>query len=160
MIQLGFGNNVRGYQDFYSYNTKTNVWKPLTGIPDYYMWGNSGAFVLNNKGYVFFSSYFGNYLYQYDSANDKWIKKADLRKMKGTYSFVMDGKAYVCGVVTINTTNGCLEYNPETDTWQEKAPIGFNYLDDAFAFELNNKAYVGGGQYSTMFRNLYRAEGF
>ncbi len=67
----------------------------------------------------------------------------------GAPTFVIDNKAYVAGGVF---SKKLYEFDMTTETWLEKAEIPGNVNRGwAFAFSINGKAYVGGGDNSTSF---------
>ncbi len=90
-----------------------------------------------------------------------WVPRASLGTTSearwGTCEFVIGGKAYVVGGrVGAADVSEVWAYDPQTDTWEAKAPIpGVRRL--AAAFAINGKGYVTCGlfQTSAMLNDLY-----
>ncbi len=129
------------------------------------------GFVLNGKiyyglgirGYAGANVNGSGEFWEYDPATNVWTQKATFTGTGisggGTtstpVSFAINGKGYVA----LGSMRAVWEYDPIANTWTKKNethPIGTTTsLQDAFAFVVNNKAYVGGGYNGTAKRDLY-----
>ncbi|MEX0968145.1 MAG: kelch repeat-containing protein [Bacteroidia bacterium] len=109
------------------------------------------SFVLDNKGYVG-GGLAGNEVFSFDASNGEWTEKAPIPSpgdhLAWAFSFVINGKAYVGGgsfETASDLTDKMYEYDPQMDTWTEKAPYPAGERDGCFSFSVNGKGYVGGG---------------
>lgn len=152
---LGFGNmdgryrvNVTYHDDFWEFNSTTNVWRRLADFP-----GNkrSGAtsFALNGRGYIAFGysttcpagggpcdfTYYDD-VWEYNPLTNTWTKVANFSKSSIRYArgFVINNKAYIL------LNNEFYEFDSSAYSFRKRTgcPIG------AFSgvFSLNNKGYV------------------
>jgi hypothetical protein len=79
-----------------------------------------------------------------------WLKINDLPDIhsSGTFTFVIDNKAYNCGGnVDRSYTNTVRMYDPHTDQWIRKTGFPFHARSNAIAFSHNGKGYVGCGSF-------------
>lgn len=105
-------------------------------------------------------------VWEYDPANDSWKALAPMPTKRGSpVAQVVGGKIYVIGGAAMNpnsdepavfarepsrslTTNEV--YDPETNTWAERAPMP-TPRNHAYAGVVNNKIYVIGGRVANPF---------
>ncbi|GGE10084.1 MULTISPECIES: Kelch repeat-containing protein [Sphingobacterium] len=127
------------------------------------------GFSVAGKGYVGLG-YDGEELfkdfYQYDPAANTWKKVADFPETAsgriGAVAFTIGNAAYVgLGRDDLDESfNDLYKYDPATDKWskvEKSFPSKTNY---AFAFVINNVAYVGGGiKGATLVTDFYSFDG-
>lgn len=147
---------------FYEYDPTTDKWTQKANLPE--PRGYAASFAIGNKGYITVGITPGSgassilaSTYEYDPATDNWTKKADINANNYGYSrmssFVVNGKGYVIGGynASLNPRGKMFEYDPNADTWTEKAnyPLtiqGADYVVEPFAFSIGNKGYVSSGE--------------
>ena len=118
----------------------------------------SVSFTINDKVYVIGgvtnASAVLRDVWEYDMASDTWTQKPLFPgpERYGAASFVINDKGYIA---TGGNDNGYLDdlwqYNPVTGLWTQETglPVGMaqheNQRREAFAFAINGKGYLGGG---------------
>ncbi len=132
---------------------------------------NGSGFVLNGKIYygLGITGFAGanvigtGEFWEYDPATNVWTQKANFTgngiSGGGTtstpVSFAINGKGYVA----LGSMRAVWEYDPTANTWTKKNqnhPLGTTTsLQGAFAFVVNGKAYIGGGNDGNARRELY-----
>ncbi len=77
-----------------------------------------------------------------------WTKKKDFNSGRtGTVTFSTTTKGYVsAGYDDNNTYNDLWEYDPQNDTWTQKADFGGSSRAGAVGFSIGNKGYIGTGE--------------
>lgn len=152
-IGQGQNNNLLGYyKDFWQYDPSTDHWTQKRDFPEVQRMGT--AFSINTKGYVGIgniSSCYATVFYEYDPALDVWTSLADFPPGLRTsaISFSIQGKGYVGTGLDLHGpghgTNDLWKYDPQTNSWSQKAdfPGGSRYW--AAAFVIGNLAYLGTG---------------
>ncbi|WP_439516685.1 LamG-like jellyroll fold domain-containing protein, partial [Sediminibacterium sp.] len=162
---IGTGANATtAFSDIWEYDPSTDTWAQKA---DYGGGARRGAyaFVVGNKAYVGggSNSAADEYpatasLWEYNSFANTWTQKASSGPLfYGSVAFSIDGKGYVItgGIASYSADNinfaltrrssgNVAMYDPETDTWTNKARGPFD-LAGAFGFTINGKGYVGGG---------------
>jgi N-acetylneuraminic acid mutarotase len=145
--------------DCWEYDPGTDSWTQKANLPAS---GRRDAigFSIGLKGYCGTGidqseAYLGTVLsdfWEYSPATNSWVAKAPYPGNfgSGVYfatAFAVNGKGYVtCGKVgASNYSQELWMYNPQTDSWTQKAnfPPGVRYGQASFV--LNGKAYVGCG---------------
>jgi len=110
------------------------------------------AFSIGSLGYVGWGTTFpAGQLWAYDAFANEWTQKATAALNLPTSacilssSFVVAGKAYVCGGLATAPRSDLWEYDPTVDTWTQRTqfPGGGRY--GAIAFSANGKGYLGTG---------------
>ena len=156
---IGGGKNLSGttFQDFWEYNSITNLWAPLSNLPTANALGE--AFSVNGKGYIT-GGYVPNgpcpnttNVYEFDPAFNLWTLKNNTPD--GRYaasSFVIGNDAYLgMGIVydLIGNTApnySVLKYDYLLDSWQQVADIPHvGIYDEGVGFSINGKGYMGLG---------------
>jgi hypothetical protein len=162
---IGTGANATtAFSDIWEYDPSTDTWAQKA---DYGGGARRGAyaFVVGNKAYVGGGSNSAadenpatSSLWEYNSFANTWTQKASSGPLfYGSVAFSIDGKGYVItgGIASYSADNmnfaltrrssgNVAMYDPETDTWTNKARGPFD-LAGAFGFTINGKGYVGGG---------------
>lgn len=140
----GYGGSTTAW---YQYDYVTNSWttkSPFPGVCRY----DGAAFSIGDYGYIVGGQGTYNYeVWAYHASTDTWIQKNNLsQSRKDAGWFVISQKAYVvAGIVNNAVSNSCIEYNPITDTWTNKASIPIGVYFAGISFNIGNKGYFGFG---------------
>jgi N-acetylneuraminic acid mutarotase len=123
--------------------------------------GSCSSFILNNDGFILgglddFG--FKRKMYSYTPSQDDWDSELSIGGMNGdglergsASSFSINNKGYIClgqGAASAYL-NDLWEYNPETQSWTQKANFVGTARKQAVSFAINNFGYVGTGQDAT-----------
>ncbi|HTI10574.1 MAG TPA: hypothetical protein VL832_18525 [Puia sp.] len=161
----GFSIDNKGYignRDFWEYDPATNTW---TRKADFRGAGTSGAtgFSIGNKGYMGTGidslSQSTNDFWQFDPITNVWTRKANFggAVRNAASGFSVGGKGYIGlgqgGMPFIPTYADFWEYDPQTDTWTQKADFGGGERWGATGFPVGNKGFLGIGN-----NNLFRSQ--
>lgn len=151
-VGMGEDGNLRS--DFWEYDPALNTW---TQKADFGGGERSDAvgFSINNKGYVG-TGYDGGCkkdFWEYDPETNTWQKKKPFGGIarKEAVGFSIGGKGYIG--TGFNTNNGddyqndFWEYDPDTDTWTEKANFPGSLRRSAVGFGIGSNGYLGTGGY-------------
>ena len=129
-------------------------WTKKNNFPDGSM-EKAAAFVIGDKGYAGLgtdNTVFRKDFWQYDSGSDKWVQ---MEKFTGeqrisSVSFSIGSKGYVgtglAGSLSMQQgTNDFWEFDPQKNSWSQKAnfPGGIRY--GAIGFSIGSKGYIGLG---------------
>jgi N-acetylneuraminic acid mutarotase len=143
---------------FWEYDQASDSWTQralFPGIPR----SEAVGFAIDGKGYVCTgrstsgSGLLLNDLWEYDTATNTWTQRADFggTARSNAVGFTISAKGYVgtgvvAGVISCTgARNDFWEYDPASDTWTEKAPVGGGGRGLAAGFALGNRGYIGGG---------------
>ncbi|HRG78935.1 MAG TPA: T9SS type A sorting domain-containing protein [Cyclobacteriaceae bacterium] len=166
---VGTGVTVRTvHNDMYEYNPALNQWTQKSNYPAGPRYTGM-TFTIGNKAYAGggkgSDTYLGTYdFWEYNATNDTWIRRADIGNTNDGYvrrslgvGFTVDSKGYIgLGAKDYDTRMKDLwEYNPLNDAWTRKHDLPAIERYGASAFVLNNRAYVGGGQYYSPQNDLW-----
>ncbi|MEX0360613.1 MAG: Kelch repeat-containing protein, partial [Allomuricauda sp.] len=156
-IYMGLGNSGVAKKDFWEYTPKTDTWTQLPDFPGDPRFGTF-HFVLNGHIYIGGgtdnSSEAGpNDFYRYDPTTNTWTPLSDFpanpdKERQFSSSFAIDGKGYVYGGVDYGVEpfyDDLWVYDPETDTWSEKAGFEIAGRAGAVGFSINGKGYIATG---------------
>jgi N-acetylneuraminic acid mutarotase len=156
---IGLGSRLAEVRnDFWEYDPTTNSWSQKAIFPGQGKVGAT-AFSIGDKGYVGTggpSNTIGNEtreFWEYNPQTNSWLQKSDFGGAArdravgfsiGSKGFIGTGY-YYDGSNTVNY-NDFWEYNPDTDSWTEKAeyPGGGTHSGAGFALGSNN-GYIGMG---------------
>lgn len=155
-----FGGEAFGKSTVWEYDAEYDSWFQKANFPG----GNisyGAAFVIDGIGYV------GTGLdenedgtsrfFAYDPESDTWEKKTDFPGEKRGYSvgFAVAGNGYIgSGSDGDVRYDDFYRYNPRTDSWDSIQPIPVARAE-AFAFVINDKAFVGGGENGKRMNDLH-----
>lgn len=117
----------------------------------------SGAvgFSIGGKGYIGTGSdgtALKNDFWEYDPATDTWTQKADFAgsTRSGATGFSIGNKGYIgtgaTGSYPVIYLNDFWEYDPESNTWTQKADFAGAPRSGATGFSIGSKGYLGTGQ--------------
>jgi hypothetical protein len=114
------------------------------------------SFISGNKRYFGLGDYpSSSDFWEYDLTTGTWTRKADFPVdglttavgfSVGTKIYVGTGWTFTNGYVS--NSNEFREYDPDTDTWTEKASLPGDGRGQAIGFSIGNKGYIGAGNYS------------
>lgn len=161
---IGLGSNEQGYlADLWEYDPARDTWSQKADFEGHAR-NSAAGFSLGNKGYFTSGSYTpGDYnwewyndLWEYDPSANDWTQKASYDAL-GRYlpvAFTIGNRAYVgTGTYRLDRDHNAIylndfwEYDPATDSWQQKANVPEKGRTGATGISIGNKAYVGLGYY-------------
>jgi len=139
-------------KDLWEFDPLSNSWTQKADLPT--TRASVFSFAISGKGYFVGGYYLNggeNYYprttYEYDPVLNAWTIRAMFpdERWRGV-SFTIGSKGYIgMGSSGTSTFNSILEYDPIANTWVYKGTlIG---RDQAFAFVIGTKAFMGAGQY-------------
>ena len=164
---IGLGSNDKQsgaaefYKDFWRYDPATNQWETIAEFPGRDR-KNGISFVVDGKAYVGAGRWFvnttSNYLedfYAYDPAIDQWTIKEKVPQQGGAsgVAFIVNNVGYFgTGKYRANDApkdtnkDDLFSYSFEKNEWTDTITDN-NILsrEEATAFVINGKAYIGGG---------------
>jgi N-acetylneuraminic acid mutarotase len=142
------GSNYTCFNDFWEYNTITNIWTQKANFGGGFRRSAFG-FSINNKGYIGCgidsNSNLMSDFWQYDPNTDTWSQKANFAggARTSTGSFVIDSNGYVCtGDNGLIYKNDLWQYNPTSNAWTQKASYNGTPRKYTSCFSLNKKGYL------------------
>ena len=164
---IGLGSNgkqsgaAKFYKDFWRYDPATNQWEAIAEFPGRDR-KNGVSFVINGQAYVGAGRWFvttdSNYLedfYAYDPATGQWTTKEKVPQQGGAsgVAFVINdvgyfgtGKYYVNGASRDTNKDDLFSYSSEEDKWTNTiTENSILFREEATAFVVDGKAYIGGG---------------
>ncbi len=145
---LGKSTNNTPLNDFWQYDTLTNVWTQMASYPGSGNITNTG-FAIGNKGYVGLgknsNSINFNDFYEFIPAINTWTQK---RNFPGTArseasSFVIGNYGYVGGGYGSSFLFDFWRYDPVNDTFIQKASITGVSSIRCIGFTVGNNGFVG-----------------
>lgn len=148
------------YKDFYEYNPQTNQWTRIADFGGSLRY-NSVAFAIGSEAFVGTGTDESgelNDFWKYGPLSNTWTQIANITgdKRTGAVAFVINNKGYVSGGQYFDGYSVQLsdvqEYNPATNTWQEKIYAdGINLsFADAASFVMGDKGYICYGNKQTV----------
>ena len=149
-VTTGYGTNSNRFQDTWRYHAVNGTWDKMADFPGEAR-NNAVSFVVDGKGYVGLgansTTMFSDF-YVYDPAADKWeaIPEFPGTARWGAVAFSLNNIGYV-GTgrdKDVQDYNDFYSYSPSGNVWSKSTstPVKRSF---AFAFVLNNNAYLGGG---------------
>ena len=149
---VGFGQGSTAYfNDLWEYNPQTDTWVQKSNCPGA---GRHSAVAtsVGNSGYIGTGWGFNTYLndwWKYTPATDSWIQLPNFPYSSYGYTCAaVNNKIYVTGSFGLSQINGggiTYEFNPDNNTWNQKAAIP-SYRFYAESFVINDTIFVCGGQ--------------
>ena len=152
----GYDSDIDGMK-LWEFDVITTTFEERTGY-DFNGFGLYGytatSFSIGNIGYVLTSSPSEgdnvNFI-AYDPDTDSWSEKSQYPSdiSLDTCSFKIHGKGYVVFSMDVgaegNFINDLWEYDPETDSWTEKAEHPFSFVSSPVSLAIDEMAYVASG---------------
>lgn len=162
----GYGYFGTGYdgendmKDFWKYDPSTDTWTELEGFG-----GNKrrSATTFTIDGIVYFGTGVSNGIYledfwAFDPSTETWTKKLDLDEeddynveRSNAVGFELNGYGYIACGEQNGATNTVWEYDPSSDTWEEKTSYEGSTRQDAIAFSNSSRAFIGMGRTGTLY---------
>lgn len=151
-LTTGYGTNSNRFVDTWRFNPAQQNWTRVADFPGGAR-NNAVSFVMDGKGYVGLgtnSTVMFQDFYRYDPDSDAWSRVADFEGAAryGAVAFTLNGIGYVGTGKDMDGQdyNDLYSYTPGTDGGQwTKVASTPNKRSFAFAFVLNDLAYLGGG---------------
>ncbi|MGC1244041.1 MAG: kelch repeat-containing protein, partial [Chryseosolibacter sp.] len=161
---IGTGSNEQGYlADLWEYDPARDTWSQKADFEGHAR-NSAAGFSLGNKGYFTSGSYtpgdfnweWYNDLWEYDPSANDWTQKAsyDALGRHLPVALTIRNRAYVgTGTYRLDRAHNAIyladfwEYDPATDSWQQKANVPVKGRTSATGISIGNKAYVGLGYY-------------
>src|SRR5664279_1926871 len=142
--------------DFYEFDPSGFVWTKKANLGGGVRSGAVG-FSIGGKGYVGtgYDPAYKNDFWEYDTSTNAWSQKADLPALgrASAIGISIGNKGYIGGGVNggVERTMGWMsdfwEYDPVSNSWNQKAPIPGLPRQNPAGFSIGNKGYVGTGTY-------------
>ncbi|RYC51902.1 IPT/TIG domain-containing protein [Flagellimonas olearia] len=151
----GINNVPETVNDFWVYDPIADSWTGLD-TPPVALGYSLTTFTINGKGYVFgVADDQNNFkrigLYEYDPINNIWERKKDLgpSSISGflyAAGFAINGKGYIVGGGIPGVySEETWEYDPNNDTWTQKADFGGGKRQYHLGYSMNGMGYAGMG---------------
>ena len=151
---VGFSIGGKGYfahgsyqRDVWEYDPVLDVWEEKSSLPypPVDVLTETTSFVIGSKAYIQ-CSVDSLPFWSYDAIADQWAPISDVGyRLSDGSAFSIGGKGYMCsGWDGQSCRNELWEYNPQTDSWVQKASMPL-CRPAAVAFTIGEVAYVGTG---------------
>jgi len=139
-------------RDCWKYNLADDNWQLVTQNWDRHNRTEPTYFQINSHCYYGSGTGMDDNFYQIslESLERKTISK--ISQVHGTFSFIIDDKAYVCGG---NGSNRVWQFDPKTNEWTERATLPAEGRNLGIAFSHNGKGYAGWGMYNSTFNDFF-----
>jgi len=153
------GSGATDQSDVWEYNATLNSWTQKANFGGGQRNGAVG-FTVGNKGYICTGwnittppIYFHQDVWEYDPQSDIWTQKANFPGpgRQGAVGFSIGSKGYIglggggSGSVLSTFFNDFWEYDPQIDSWTQKADIPATGRQWAAGFSIGTKGYMGTG---------------
>ncbi len=159
-VTMGFNGSYM--KDFWSYNPSTDTWTQLTSSPGSKR-ENGLAFVINDSAYICTGVDNGTFvddMWKFDPSTGLWSQKRNISNTiqigynnsytnivrSDAVAMVMFGKAYITTGSNGTLLTATWQYDPTTDTWTTMTAFAGNAREDAVAFSIGNRGFLGTGQ--------------
>lgn len=162
----GYGYFGTGYdgendmKDFWKYDPSTDTWTELEGFG-----GNkrraATTFTINGTVYLGTGVSNGIYLddfWAFDPTDESWTKKLDLDEeddynveRSNALGFELNGYGYIACGEQNGSTNSVWQYDPSSDTWEEKTNFEGSSRQDALVFSNSSRAFIGMGRTGSLY---------
>lgn len=153
----GYVGAGSGQKDFWEYHPETDTWTQKADFPGQAEFFSSG-FSIGGLGYVTSGSgsdppnFVTNEFWEYNPQIDTWNQRAPFEAIgrRNASTFVINDKAYI-GLggyfdTGFNYLESFWEYDPQTDTWTQKADFEGEARSFAVGFSIGAKGYFGTGR--------------
>lgn len=167
-IYIGAGYNGEGFSnEFWKYNPSQDTWTRLNDFPSYQ---RSGAVLCATSEHVYFGTGYRslseNDWWEYFPANDTWKQLKDMpdtgrenaialsiSNTIGNRYFVSTGLYFGGTLTSGHVKSDILEYDPLLNVWYKRGNIPNGERENAIAFTINGKGYIGFGENQTSILN-------
>ncbi len=157
LIYIGSGyQGLYFTNEFFSYNPENNSWRKLKDIPAE---ARSGPVACTNGERIFFGTGFDifdvNDWWEYIPKTDEWEKKRSLPDSgrENAVALNVNGRLFVATGRNFggehtggHLKSDILEYNPLKNRWYKRGNLPAKGRDNAVAFVIGNKGYIGLGE--------------
>jgi N-acetylneuraminic acid mutarotase len=163
-IYVGSGFNGFGFGgSFWKYDTTIDNWSQLKDFPENF---RSGAVVCTNGERVFFGTGYDTYnendWWEYFPTTDTWKKLNSMPdqgrengvslSLKNRF-FVSTGRQFGGNLTGGHIKSDIVEYDAIRNVWYERGNIPTGNRENAIAFVIDNKGYIGFGENDTRVLN-------
>ena len=141
------------YKDFWEYDPVTDTWTQKADVSNI---GRTGAvsFAINDRGYVGMGTTTNgiiNDFWEYNPTTNSWSQKAIFPGLNrfNAVGFSINDKGYVgtgsSSTSIGNETTEFWQYDPLTNSWNQKADFGGSPRSRAVGFSIVDRGYIGTG---------------
>jgi N-acetylneuraminic acid mutarotase len=155
-IYVGEGFNDTGFtNEFWKYDPQQDAWTQLKDFPDY---ARAGAVLCTDGTRVFFGTGFRwnfNDWWEYFPKTDRWEKRKSMPdngrvnavslSVAGRF-FVSTGRHFAGDLTGGRVLSDILEYDAIRNVWYKRGNIAGGGRENAIAFTINGKGYIGFGE--------------
>ncbi|MFI2742179.1 Kelch repeat-containing protein [Zhouia sp. PK063] len=157
------GDNDR--KDFWKYDPTTDTWSQILGFGgDKRRYATT--FTINNKVYLGTGVASGSYVkdfWVFDPSDESWTQLTDLDDdddynilRSNAVGFAIDNYGYIATGTYSGTTSSVWQYDPGTDTWEEKTGFEGVSRQDAIVISNGTQAFLGLGRSGTLYLDDFR----
>ena len=159
-VGSGFDGHRFG-SEFWKYTPDNDTWTKIANFPGAERFG---ATLCSNGTQVFFGTGYSTYnqsdWWEYSPASESWKKRRSMpdNGRVNAVSLALDNRFFVATgrYFAGNYTGGgvrsdLLEYNSSKDVWYERGHIPGSGRENAIAFTINGKCYIGFGENDTRY---------
>jgi N-acetylneuraminic acid mutarotase len=146
---VGFGEDSSGIRnDFWEWIQATNTWVQKSPVIANQLLTYNPGFSINGRGFV---GYFGNNTYlinEYDTLGNHWqssIIYNGAQANSNASGFPLCGECYFGLMDDQSPGYDLWQYDPSTTYWNRRSRLGNGIRENAVAFSINNKGYMGMG---------------
>jgi len=156
-IYIGGGFNKVGFtNEFWKYDPQQNAWSQLKDFPDY---ARAGAVLCTDGTRVFFGTGFRSWNFndwwEYFPKTDRWEKRKPISdngrvnavslSVAGRF-FVSTGRHFAGDLTGGRVLSDIMEYDAIKNVWYKRGNIPGGGRENAIAFSINGKGYIGFGE--------------
>ncbi|SDW38678.1 Galactose oxidase, central domain [Lutibacter oricola] len=156
MGYVGTGYDGSELKDFYKYNPTTDQWEQSVGFGGDKR-KDAAVFVIGDNAYMGTGLHNGAYendFYVFDGTSETWTRLKDLDDddedytilLSGGVGFSLQGMGYIVTGGASGVSTAVWEYDPVTDTWDDRPDYEGSARQDAIAFSFSDKAFVAMGR--------------
>lgn len=149
---IGTGYDGSELKDFWKYDVAADEWTQSIGFGGDKR-KDASVFVIDDKAYIGTGLRNGSYqndFYEFDGNTETWTRLKDLDDDDEDYSilltsgvgFSLNGYGYIATGESSGITTKLWEYNPLTDTWEDRPNFEGTARQDASSFSFSDKAFV------------------
>ncbi len=139
-------------KDLWKYDPAEDTWELSDSFPAEYRWVDAVSFVIGEKAYVYGEHGVSTNLWEYSPKTGNWVQRANSPQHNSSAGFSRIGFSigdygylYVSNEYPGGPGSFLFRYDPETDTWTERAGCPVERLISMVGFSLKGKGYVGSG---------------